>query len=184
MSTQRAMAFIEAIHAWASSVRAIGLDVNEDTSPAYEPEVGDDYQLIWEVKFTPKSLNEGSLTIGITREGNPSVGIENWCRVSLRAAVSCSEHTRQRFVAGFEPNKNAEPSTIVDICDQIAGGKFSISAYISFGRLVGCHLSMEEPRLGFLGAGNRRGVGPFLRAASIVGAIQRVHFQYLPWNGA
>jgi hypothetical protein len=180
MNARRASEFIEAVTAWASSRKMVNVEVLQDHSPRYAPEIGDDYRLIWEITFTPLSLSKAYLKVSVSENGNPAVGIEKWQRIATRLDLRCSHTSGMRFAAGFEPERLADPQTLVALCETVSRGMLTITAYSIFSRLVQCATKIESA------IPIRLRIGPAdlytLRALNAVGLAHATELPYTDWE--
>jgi hypothetical protein len=162
----------ESLQQWFSSKNAIAVDFRHAATG--EASSGEDYRIIHEYSFSPKSERKALIEVWLTDVGSVAVGVERWSRIALRSSLR--SHSK-RFVAGFEP-KSLDIKTVLQMCDLISTGEIEVGAYGLLGRLIACEIkSCNAEKLRMF----PRVSAPISGLADI-GILKRVRLSYKNWE--
>jgi hypothetical protein len=126
--------------AWTPArLAAAGIDFKENLNPSFE--TADDYRVIYEVIYEPKSLDKARLELWLSEEGGVAVGVEHTSRVFRRLADR--NVGRCGFIAGHEPG-TVKIEAIKSVLDMVARGKLSIEVTSIFGFAFSAKALVDE----------------------------------------
>ena len=98
------------------------IEFKENYNPAFDP--NDDYRVIYEVSFEPRTLDKARIEFWITDTGHVAVGIETYERIVQRLGLRA---IRRGFAVGHEPSTVTQ-NGLMTLFNAVARGKIFIAA--------------------------------------------------------
>lgn len=108
---------------------AAEVDFKENMTPSFDA-AQDDYKIVYEASFEPKSLEKGRLELWLSDESGVAVGIEHSSRITRRLKVRAFGFGG--FVTGHEPGP-VKIEAAKTLFEMVSRGNFAIKVASVFG---------------------------------------------------
>lgn len=108
-------------------LHAAGIEFKESFDPPFDS--NDDYRVVYEATFEPKSLDKARLEFGVTDTGHVAVGVETYERIGRRLGLKAIS---RGFAAGHEPTAASKDGLQI-LFDAVSLGEYLSSPGLPFG---------------------------------------------------
>jgi hypothetical protein len=122
--------FTQELRKWVLAKGLLTVDLREVSDPPNDPR--DDYIVICEAEFVPKSLRHAQVKFILTDDGYVGFGLETRLRIANRMKVrsrTCCWGAPEAFAAGREPSFRGLKEVLL-VLDIVSQGKLAIQATV------------------------------------------------------